>query len=199
MEERQLAAEMDQRRRFDKEKMNSRTRIKHMEKFFATPSPGSGGAEGEEGGRGGAGGGGAEDARPPVREFGAKEKAQLTQEYHHYETMDQLHAAKIKVLRDRQEKKLEDAIASSEQELNALIARHARDLDELRDEHRREEASLLRAAEAKRSSLCRRWYLEEAILRRKLELRHGLPYGPLPGISFSDAEAGRSVVEGGSS
>ena len=153
--------------------MNSRTRIKHMEKFFATPMPPSPGSDCE--------------VLQPARQFTSQQKAQLAQEYHHYESMDQLHDAKIKVLRDRQERKLQDAITSSEQELEDLVSLHASDLAELQHEHRREEGSLIRTADAKKSSLRRMWYLEEAILRRKLELRHGLPYGPLRRLSFNDS------------
>ena len=99
--------------------------------------------------------------------------------------MDQLHEAKIKVLRERQERKLQDSITSTEQELDDLINHHAKEMEDLQHLHRQEEASLIRALDAKKSALLHRWYLEEAILRKKLELRHGQPYGPLPVLSFS--------------
>ncbi|KAF7121846.1 hypothetical protein CNMCM5793_009400 [Aspergillus hiratsukae] len=178
MEERQLAVEMDQLREFEREKRNSRTRIKHMEGYFnnAHPPPTSD-SESISG----------SDRTPPVRQYTNQQKSLLAREYHDHECMAQLHSAKIKVLRDRQEIRLQEAIARMERELDALIDKHALEFAELQRQHQQEEALAIHAFDAKKTKLRHRWNLEEAILRKKLELEHGHPYGPLPPLSFSDS------------
>lgn len=178
MEERQLAVEMDQLREFEREKQNSRTRIKYMEGYFnnAHPPPTSD-SESISG----------SDGTPPVRRYTNQQKSLLAQEYHDHECMDQLHSAKIKVLRDRQEIRLQEAIARMKRELDALIDKHALEFAELQRQHQHEEALVINAFDAKKTKLRHRWNLEEAILRKKLELQHGHLYGPLPPLSFSDS------------
>ncbi|KAJ9310388.1 hypothetical protein DTO217A2_167 [Paecilomyces variotii] len=176
LEERQLAAEIEQEMEFEKAKMNSRTRIKHMEGYCASHSPpttpGSDNSSDAE--------------RARIRKITRQQKEQLAQEYHDRDSMDRLHQAKIKVLRDRQEIQLQDAIARMERELNALIDHHSTELEELQKEHRQQEELVVQALDMKKGQMKSRWNLEQAILRRKLELEHGQPYGPLPPLSFSD-------------
>ncbi|KAF7587747.1 hypothetical protein BBP40_006792 [Aspergillus hancockii] len=176
IEERQLSVEMDQVREFERAKLNSRTRIKYMEAYFTntSPPPSPGSVSGS-------------DQTPPTRKFTSQQKAQLAQEYHDHESMDRLHEAKIKVLRDRQELKLQELIARMEQELDDLIDKHALEFANLQRDHQLVEASVLQLFDAKKTRLRHRWNLEEAILRKKLEVQHGQPYGPLPPLSFSDS------------
>lgn len=44
---------------------------------------------------------------------------------------------------------------------------------------------MLQVFDAKKDRLRRRWNIEEAIIRKRLEDQSGLPYGPLPIVSFS--------------
>lgn len=184
MEERQLAVEVEQQREFERAKMNSRTRIKHMEGYFrnASPPP-SPAVEAQESSESLPRSG----TSPPARRFTKQQKEQLEQQYHAHESMDALHEARIKVLRDRQELRLQEAIARMERELDSMCERHSKDIAELQAEHRNEEASLLQTLDRKKTALRRRWCLEEAILRHQLEIRNGHSYGPLPPISFSEA------------
>lgn len=184
MEERQLAVEVEQQREFERAKMNSRTRIKHMEGYFrnASPPP-SPAAEAHESSESLPRSG----TSPPARRFTKQQKEQLEQQYHAHESMDALHDARIKVLRDRQELRLQEAIARMERELDNMCEQHSKDIAELQAEHRNEEASLLQTLDRKKTALRHRWCLEEAILRHQLELRNGHSYGPLPPISFNDA------------
>jgi hypothetical protein len=99
--------------------------------------------------------------------------------------MDQLHDARIKVLRDRQELKLQEAMVRTEKELDDMCKRHTREIAALQTEHQQEETSLTQALDAKSITMRGRWYLEEAVLRRQLEVRHGESYGPLPPVSFN--------------
>lgn len=163
---------------FEKAKKNSRTRIKHMEGYCSNhsppPTPKSEDSSDAE--------------RPHFRKVTRQQKEQLVQEYHDRDSMDRLHQAKIKVLRDRQEIQLQEAIARMERELNTLIDQNNKVLVELQKEHQKEEESLLQAFDMKKTKLKSLWTLEEAILRRKLELQHGQPYGPLHPLSFAELE-----------
>ncbi|KAL3432863.1 hypothetical protein BDV09DRAFT_122459 [Aspergillus tetrazonus] len=179
MEERQLVVEMEQVREFERAKANSRTRIKYMEGYLSSSSPPDSRSPSLSG----------SDLTTPSRSFTQQHKAQLAQEYHDYESMSQLHAAKIKVLRDRQEIRLQEAIARMDRELDCMTKKHAAELIELQKEHQQEEATILQALNAKKTKLRQKWVLEEAILRKKLEIQDGKPYGPLPPLSFSDSQS----------
>ncbi|KAL4743513.1 hypothetical protein BDV11DRAFT_111216 [Aspergillus similis] len=179
MEERQLVVEMEQVREFERAKANSRTRIKYMEGYLSSSSPPDSRSPSLSG----------SDLTTPSRSFTQQHKAQLAQEYHDYESMSQLHAAKIKVLRDRQEIRLQEAIARMDRELDCMTKKHAAELIELQKEHQQEEATILQALNAKKTKLRQKWVLEEAIIRKKLEIQDGKPYGPLPPLSFSDSQS----------
>ncbi|KAJ5510275.1 hypothetical protein N7453_002378 [Penicillium expansum] len=188
IEERQLAVEIEQQREFDRAKMNSRTRIKHMEGYLRNasppPSPAGTSIRAERSGRS------SEsfsecDSTPPARVLTRQHMEQLEQQYHSHKSMDQLHDARIKVLRDRQELKLQEATARMEKELDEMCDQNIQAIATLRGEHQREETSLMQALDTKKTTLRHRWYLEEAVLRRHLEVRHGQSYGPLPLITFT--------------
>lgn len=164
--------------------MNSRTRIKHMEGYLRNASPPPSPAVTAQQSSESLPGAG---TSPPARRLTRQQKEQLEQQYHDHESMDALHEARIKVLRDRQELKLQEAMARMERELDNMCERHSKNVTDLQTEHRNEETSLLQALDAKKTALRHRWYIEEAILRRQLEMRHGHSYGPLPPISFSEA------------
>ena len=183
-----MAVEIEQQREFDRAKMNSRTRIKHMEGYLrnASPPPSPAGtptrAERSERSSESLS---ESDSTPPARVLTRQHMEQLEQQYHSHKSMDQLHDARIKVLRDRQELKLQEATARMEKELDEMCNRHIQDIAALQAEHHREESSLMQALDTKKTTLQRRWYLEEAVLRRHLEVRHGESYGPLPLITFN--------------
>lgn len=111
---------------------------------------------------------------------------QLEQQYLDHEAMDQLHNARIKVLRERQALKLQAAVKRTEKELDAMCDRHIQELATLRTEQQQEEMSLMQALDVKKATLRQRWCLEEVVLRRRLEVCHGQLYGPLPLLSFTN-------------
>lgn len=170
---------MEQQRDFERAKQNSRTRIKHMEGYFRNASPPPSPADrssdsvmsGSEG-------------SAPARRVTRQQLEQLEQQYHAHESMDALQESRIKVLRERQEKRLAEAIARMERELDDLCDQHSKQIAALQAEHRREESSLIDELQVKKTDLRQRWNLEEAILRKRLEEKHGQVYGPLPLISF---------------
>lgn len=178
--------EIEQQREFERAKVNSRTRIKHMEGYFRNASPPPSSSPN-------APATGSSESIPssdmtnpsPARRFTRQHIEQLEQQYHAHETMDALHDARLKVLRERQELKLQEAIARMEQELEKMAQQHVQDISNLQGEQQREEASLLQALDAKKTALRYRWHLEEAILRCQLEMEHGRLYGPLPPLTFT--------------
>lgn len=120
----------------------------------------------------------------------SQQKAQLAQAYRDHETMDQLHEARIKVLRERQELRLQEATARMARQLDELRAAHAADLAQLQRQHAADQSALQGALRTRARRLQRRWALEEAVLRKRLEARHGLVYAPLPpidGIALPEA------------
>jgi hypothetical protein len=165
--------------------MNSRTRIKHMEGYFRNASPPLSPAGGSSKAERSSDSFSESDSTAPARVFTRQHMEQLEQQYHNHESMDQLHEARIKVLRDRQELKLQEATARMEKELNDMCNRHTQNIATLQSEQRQEEMLLAKSLDTKKTSLRKRWYLEEAILRRHLEVRHGQLYGPLPPVSFT--------------
>ncbi|KAL1968117.1 hypothetical protein VTN77DRAFT_2248 [Rasamsonia byssochlamydoides] len=179
MEERHLTIEMDQLKEFEREKRNSRTRIKYMEGYVNTCSPPQSPSSGSDSGV---------DLVHPTRKVTRRQREQLAQEYLDRDSMDRLHEARIKVLRDRQERQLQETISRLEKELESLIAKNAEAIAELEMDHQREEQAVLQAFDVKKARLKRRWNLEEAILRKRLEMRDGVPYGPLPSLSFSSLD-----------
>ncbi|KAI7973266.1 hypothetical protein EIK77_004543 [Talaromyces pinophilus] len=114
-----------------------------------------------------------------------RQKEQLAQEYLDRNSMDRLHKARIKVLRERQEQQLQETTTRLERELDALISKNAEAILELERDHQRAEQEMLQVFDAKKTRLRRRWNIEEAIIRKRLEDQTGLPYGPLPIVSFS--------------
>lgn len=190
---------MEQQRDFERAKMNSRTRIKHMEGYFRNSSPPSSPSPSP------AGTSTAQQSSesmisetngtPPARRITQQQKEQLEQQYHAHESMDALHEARIKVLRDRQEMKLSEAMERMERELDTLCETNIKNIKALQVEHRNEETAVIKALDSKKAELQNRWHLEEAILRHRLEERNGLVYGPLPVISFTVAVADDSETE----
>lgn len=179
MEERQLVVEMEQVREFERAKTNSKTRIKYMEGYLSNSSPPDSQSPSVSG----------SDLTTAGRNFTQQHKNQLAQEYRNYESMSQLHDSKIKVLRDRQEIRLQEATARMDRELDTMIAQHAAEVTELQKEHQQKETIALQALAANKTKLRHRWVLQEAILRKKLEDQDGKPYGPLPPLSFTDSQS----------
>lgn len=191
MEERQLSIEMDQIKEFRKAKRNSQTRIKHMEAYVKTssPPPSPMSSRSESGlfasaadNQPNSGGGSQQQQQRIVTR---RQKEQLAQEYLDRDSMDRLHEARIKVLRERQEQQLQETAARLQRDLETLINKNAEAIAELERDHQRAEQEMLRVFDAKKNRLRRRWNIEEAIIRKRLEDQNSVPYGPLPTISFS--------------
>lgn len=208
MEERQLSVEIDQIKEFEKMKRNSQTRIKYMEGYVSTSSPPSSPRLSDSdsgffdplhtGSDSGADSTTTQQQQQQQRTVTRRQKERLAQEYLDRDSMDRLHEARIKVLRERQEKQLQDTTARLGKELELLMNRNSEALTELERDHQREEQEMLQIFCVKKNRLRRQWNIEEAILRKKLEMQHGVPYGPLPIVSFSipDDDSEHATVAG---
>lgn len=162
---------------FEKEKQALQIRIRHMEAYFATPSPTS--PDGED------------NPYPGIypRQFTDDQRIRLRQKQHELRTMDALHQSKIKVLRDRQTKKHEETMKRFTSESSRLKEENQQALRTLEKDYHDEKNAAIAWFEAKEKHLQRRWHLEEAIARKRLENESKLPFGPLPDIVFDDSRS----------
>ena len=174
LENRHLSAEVDLCRTLQLEKQACETRLRHMEAYCNPKSKVDG---------------------MPNRVVTRRDYHQLTQQYHAHNGMDNLHAARINVLREKQAKQLERISAKQDLELDALAA-------DLEAENAALDAKLQSDAESlqtefsdRKRRLVARWFLAEAIERRKLENETGQIYGPLPALEWPDGTRERGKVE----
>lgn len=98
--------------------------------------------------------------------------------------MDNLHTARINVLREKQSKQLERVAANQESEMEALAASYVEEVAELEKRFEEEEEELGQEFRERRQKLVQRWGLAEAIERRKLENSGAGEFGPLPHIQW---------------
>lgn len=103
--------------------------------------------------------------------------------------MDNLHTARINVLREKQSKQLERVAANQASELEALAASHGEEVAELDKRFEEEEQELGQEFWERRQKLVRSWTLAEAIERRKLENSGAGDFGPLPDVEWGGGAA----------
>jgi hypothetical protein len=178
LEEAHLAAELAQMQEFDREKQACATQIRHMEGYCTTQSPSPTPLS-------------EDDIRNFIqirRALTQRQKDFLEQRYHDRETMDILHEAKIKVLRDRQELLLQAAVARKEAVHAQLIVRNSQVYKVLEMRCNFEYDAAIQTFRVKKERLKRRWALEGAITMKKLEGETGLEYAPLPELSFTQLD-----------
>ena len=166
-EHRQLTAEVDLRRNLELDRQACNTKLKHMEAYCNSK------------------------ARPvngmPERVVTDKDFRALAQQYHLRNNMDNLHEARINVLREKQAKQLERIVVKQEAEMEALADKLEIETNDLvENQVVREEADLRRQFLERKYRLVGRWMLAEAIERRKLEIETGEVFGPLPKIEWPE-------------
>lgn len=164
LEHRHLTAEMDLRKGLEAEKKACNTRLKHMQAYCNPRNNVEG---------------------MPRREVTKADYHQLEQQYHLHNTMDNLHANKINVLREKQARQYDRITAKQEAELINAEREFDRQNSHLDVQFQSEEVLLTEEFVARRKRLVRRWDLAETIERRKLEIETGDEYGPLPPIKWS--------------
>lgn len=167
VEHRQLTAEVDLRRNLELERQACNTKLKHMEAYCNVRS------------------------RPydnmPQRVVTDKDFQALAQQYHLRNNMDNLHEARINVLREKQAKQLERIVVKQEAEVEALVDKLESEINDLvENQFVRETANLRLQFMERKYRLVGRWMLAEAIERRKLENETGEGFGPLPKIDWAE-------------
>ena len=167
LEHRHLTAEVDLQRTLQLERQACDTRLKHMQAYCNPRSTVAG---------------------MPSRVVTKSDYRQLEQQYHIRNGMDNLHASRINVLRERQGKQQERIMAKQETELETLESNFVRQNDEIDARFRDEEVHLQQEFAERKKRLIRRWGLAEAIERRKLEQATGESFEALPPIIWSGNE-----------
>lgn len=170
LENRHLTAEVDLQRTLQLERQACDTRLKHMQAYCNPRSTVAG---------------------MPSRVVTKSDYRQLEQQYHIRNGMDNLHASRINVLREKQGKQQERIMAKQETELETFESEFERQNEELDAKFRDEEKQLQQEFTERKKRLVRRWGLAEAIERRKLEQATGEAFEPLPPIIWSSNEHGR--------
>lgn len=165
LEHRHLSAEVDLIKTLKLERQGCDTRLKHMQGYCNPRSTIQG---------------------MPSRVVTKKDYHQLEQQYHTRNGMDNLHKARINVLREKQGKQLERISAKQEAELVALAEDYHKRMIELEAASQIEESEVQDEFAARKQRSLGRWTLAEAIERRKLENNTGKTYAPLPPVVWPD-------------
>jgi hypothetical protein len=178
LENRHLSAEVDLNRTLELERQACETRLRHMQAYCSPRSTVQG---------------------MPDRVVTKSDYRQLEQQYHLRNGMDNLHASRINVLREKQGKQIERIMAKQEAELETLESDFEHQNEDLDTKFREEERQLQHEFAERKKRLVARWNLAEVIERRKLEIQTGDEYGELPAVKWSHdtLEAKERRNEGG--
>ena len=159
-----LSAEVNLNRTLEMERQACDTRLRHMQAYCNPRSTVQG---------------------MPDRVVTKSDYRQLEQQYHIRNGMDNLHASRINVLREKQGKQTERIMAKQEAELQTLESELEHQNEELDTKFREEKQQLQQEFAERKKRLVARWNLTEVIERRKLELQTEEEYGPLPAVKWS--------------
>lgn len=181
LEHRHLSAEVDLHRTLQLERQGCETRLRHMQAYCNPRSTIEG---------------------MPARTVTRKDRRQLEQQRHVCNGMDNLHASRINVLREKQAKQLERIAAKQEAELETLADDRRLETEDLDAACEAEALQLREDFSDRKDRLVARWNLAETIERRRLENRTGETYAPLPIMSWGEglpmeAEEGDDEAERG--
>jgi hypothetical protein len=156
LEDRQIEAEIELRSALEQGERSVRIQLKYMEAYCNGPH------------------------RLPEREVTRKHRELLVQQYHVRDGMERRHQSQINVLREKQAKRMEELVERHEREMAALEERRAEEFEDLGLEFANEEEALARVFGERKERMLRRWALEVEIMRREMEERDGVRYGPMP-------------------
>ncbi|EQL36175.1 hypothetical protein BDFG_02414 [Blastomyces dermatitidis ATCC 26199] len=185
LEELQLSAELDLVEELRRERQTLEMRILHMEGYLSNAPRNS-------------------ESRlsnndvdnhsyihQPHRQVTQKDRDHLLEKYRERDRMDTLHISKIKVLRDTQERKYLETVSKQEKKASKVAQVHENAFQNLVSRCDNETAAANAWFLSRKQHLRMRWMLEEAIVRKRLEIDTGISYVPLPVISFSEEYAER--------
>ncbi|KLJ13781.1 hypothetical protein EMPG_11280 [Blastomyces silverae] len=185
LEEVQLSAELDLVEELRRERQTLEMRIRHMEGYLSNAPRNS-------------------QSRLPNtdienhsyiqqrhRQVTQKDRDHLLEKYRERDRMDTLHISKIKVLRDTQERKHLETMSKREKKASKVAQVNESAFQNLVSRCGNETAAANAWFLNREQHLRARWMLEEAIVRKRLEIDTGISYAPLPVISFSGEYAER--------
>ncbi|KAL8863531.1 MAG: hypothetical protein Q9178_000212 [Gyalolechia marmorata] len=161
LETRHLSSEIELERTLELERQACTIRLKHMQAYCNPRSVIEG---------------------MPNRVVTQRHHRQLNQQYHVRDGMENLHASRINVLREKQAKQLERIMAKQELEVEQMDKEIATTLQKLETACQVETQMLTDEFSERRKRLISRWSLAEAILRKRLENETGAAYGSLTPI-----------------
>ncbi|KAL8772946.1 MAG: hypothetical protein Q9209_001966 [Squamulea sp. 1 TL-2023] len=161
LENRHLSAEIDLERTLELERQACATRLKHMQAYCSPRSN---------------------------RIVTQQHHRQLDQQYHVRNGMENLHASRINVLREKQGKSRERIMAKQELEVEQMDKELAITLQKLETTCQLETQMLTEEFAERWKRLVSRWSLAEAILRKRLEKEIGEAYGSLPPMVWNDRQ-----------
>ncbi|KAG8534160.1 uncharacterized protein KY384_001004 [Bacidia gigantensis] len=176
LEHRQLSAEADLEKTLENERQACDTRLKHMQ-AYCNPQ------ENIERGL-------------PVRQVTKDDYRMLEQQYHVRSGMENLHAGRINVLREKQAKQVDRVVDKQEKEVGKLGEEFESENEEVDKDCAEEERRLEQEFVERRQRLVGRWRMTEAIERRTLELENGQLFAPLPEIGWGDDTRDGEEAEG---
>lgn len=186
LEARQLEEELKIQTEHESEKRAIMTRLRYMEAYCQNPSPPPSPASPSEDG----------SIRGSV-DSGAKRERQITQQhyenlaqqYHQRDTMDDLHASKINVLRGKQKRAVENFFRKKEREIEQMQAKQAKELETIDSECSQKEAEIKQEFGTKRQQLEARWRIQAILEHTRMEQTTGLKYEPLPAVTVVESQA----------
>ncbi|PGH33203.1 hypothetical protein GX50_03964 [[Emmonsia] crescens] len=180
LEELQLNAELDLVEELRRERQTLEMRIRHMEGYLNTTLQHSESWLLDN------------DIEDPSliqqrhRQVTQKNRDHLREKHRERERMDTLHMSKIKVLRDTQERKYLETISKQEKRASKVADANENAFQNLVSRCDDETAAANMWFLNREQHLRARWMLEEAIIRKRLEIDTCTSYVPLPVISFSE-------------
>ncbi len=172
LEARQLEDELKMQKEHEAEKRTVMTRLRHMEAYCQNPTRPPTPLDLTSGRP-------SFDAVLPERKVTERDYHNLAQQYRERDAMDNLHAAKINVLRGKQKKAVENLLRKREKELEDLEHEQEKELAQVDKDFAAQEEKLRSALGAKRVRLELRWRTQTLIETTKMERSTGPKNTPL--------------------
>jgi hypothetical protein len=163
LEHRHLTAELDLSRSLEAERRAVETRLRHMEAYCKNITN-----------------------NMPRRKVTEEDYKKLLYQYNTRDGLDNLHEARINVLREKQAKQLERISAKQASEEKLLDDQKTIELERYENEFRNDEFDLRQEFEERKQRLVKRWVLAEAIERRKLDKETGERHAECPEIMWPE-------------
>ena len=125
----------------------------------------------------------------PARKVTEEDYRKLVEQYNLRNGMDQLHAARINVLREQQAKQAERIGRKQEGEVTRLQQERDSELGKIEQEVQRDISWARQEWSMKKRRMVWRWRVKEAIERKTLEMERGEKYGELPDVIWPAEES----------